>query len=218
MTREGAIEYLKWARPKNPYSFDRKNLQEAFDMAITALSQEQQSEGERDHEILKAYADGQESMKGCNVKDEYKRNIEEIAEVMKCDADAETKCRMVNNILNAKPHYFKSQELYEDDKELDFVQPHKKIKVNLFANSDAISREAAIDCVTYDEEYTVECLKALPPVSVAEKVGRWIDGHCSLCGCDAPAYIIDWKWQKDMNAKYCPNCGLRMVELQESEE
>lgn len=46
--------------------------------------------------------------------------------------------------------------------------------------------------------------------SVQPKVGRWIDGHCSECGCDIPAYIIDWKWQKDMNAKYCPNCGCRM--------
>ena len=27
---------------------------------------------------------------------------------------------------------------------------------------DLISRQAAIDCITYDEEYTVECLKALP--------------------------------------------------------
>lgn len=36
-----------------------------MDSAIKALSQEQQSEWERDHEILKAYADGQESMKPC---------------------------------------------------------------------------------------------------------------------------------------------------------
>ncbi len=42
--------------------------------------------------------------------------------------------------------------------------------------------------------------------------GKWIDGHCSLCGCDAPAYIEDWKWIKDMNAKYCPMCGARMDE------
>lgn len=48
------------------------------------------------------------------------------------------------------------------------------------------------------------------------KTGHWVDGHCSECGCDVPAYIKDWKWQKDMDAKYCPNCGTRMVE-QESE-
>ena len=39
---------------------------------------------------------------------------------------------------------------------------------------------------------------------------KWIDDHCSKCGCDVPAYIIDFKWQKDMNAKFCPQCGARM--------
>lgn len=42
------------------------------------------------------------------------------------------------------------------------------------------------------------------------KKGRWIDGQCSICGCDVPAYIIDWKWQKDMDANFCPNCGADM--------
>lgn len=42
------------------------------------------------------------------------------------------------------------------------------------------------------------------------KRGKWIDGHCSNCGCDVPAYIIDWKWQKDMDANFCPNCGADM--------
>lgn len=34
------------------------------------------------------------------------RNIKEIEEVMQSDADAETKCKMISNILTAKPHYF----------------------------------------------------------------------------------------------------------------
>lgn len=49
-----------------------------------------------------------------------------------------------------------------------------------------------------------ECGKA------ERKCGRWVDGHCSECGCDVPAYIIDWKWQKDMDAKFCPMCGADM--------
>jgi hypothetical protein len=45
--------------------------------------------------------------------------------------------------------------------------------------------------------------------------GHWVHGeYCSECGCDVPAYIIDWKWQKDMNAKYCPNCGADMREVE----
>lgn len=38
------------------------------------------------------------------------RDMEEIAEVINCDADAETKCKMISNILTAKPHYFEEQE------------------------------------------------------------------------------------------------------------
>ena len=56
------------------------------------------------------------------------------------------------------------------------------------------------------------------PLEQEPKTGHWVHGeYCSECGCDVPAYIIDWKWQKDMNAKYCPNCGAKMVEPQESE-
>jgi ribosomal protein L37E len=47
-----------------------------------------------------------------------------------------------------------------------------------------------------------------------QKTAYWTDGHCSNCGCDVPAYIIDYKWQKDMDAKYCPNCGRKMVKPQ----
>lgn len=38
MTREKAIEYLEWVRPKKPYTQDKKNVQTAIDMAIEALS------------------------------------------------------------------------------------------------------------------------------------------------------------------------------------
>lgn len=37
--------------------------------------------------------------------------------------------------------------------------------------SDIISRQAAIDCVTYDVEHTIECLKAL---SSAQPEPKWI--------------------------------------------
>ena len=40
MTREEAIEYLKWMRPKKPWSLDKKNTQIAIDKAIKALEQQ----------------------------------------------------------------------------------------------------------------------------------------------------------------------------------
>lgn len=89
---------------------------------------------------------------------------------------------------------------------------------------DAVSRQTAIDaiekihpvdteydCTLYDKIDVMYVLKDLPPVTPQPKTGQWVNGeYCSECGCDVPAYIIDWRWQKDMDAKYCPNCGIKM--------
>lgn len=40
VTREEAIDYLEWVRPKKPYTQDKKNVQTAIDMAIEALKTE----------------------------------------------------------------------------------------------------------------------------------------------------------------------------------
>ena len=55
-----------------------------------------------------------------------------------------------------------------------------------------------------------KCIEIISAIEQEPKTGHWTDGHCSICGCDVPAYIDDWKWQKDMDAKYCPNCGAKM--------
>lgn len=57
-----------------------KRMEEVCDLAIKALEQQQS------------------------------RDMEEIKEIIECDADAETKCKMISNILTAKPHYFEKQE------------------------------------------------------------------------------------------------------------
>lgn len=72
-------------------------------------------------------------------------------------------------------------------------------------------------CGAYELETVDMLMEAFAKSTPLLSRGRWIDGHCSECGCDMPAYIIDWKWQKDMNAKYCPMCGTKM-EVKESEE
>lgn len=45
------------------------------------------------------------------------RDIKEIVEIINCDADAETKCKMISNILTAKPHYFEKQGLNYTDQD-----------------------------------------------------------------------------------------------------
>lgn len=86
---------------------------------------------------------------------------------------------------------------------------------------DTISRRAAIDCVTYDVEHTIECLKALSPAQPEHTKGHWIvwggmdipENHgkhkCSLCGEFAPV-----RYEKPLIKEYlsdfCPNCGADM--------
>ena len=41
---------------------------------------------------------------------EPSRDMKEIEEVINCDVDAETKCKMISNILTAKPHYFEEPQ------------------------------------------------------------------------------------------------------------
>lgn len=93
---------------------------------------------------------------------------------------------------------------------------------------DLISRQAAIDCVTYDEEYTVECLKELPPVTPPTNIGWWIDEkvdggrkvYCSKCNGSAVfEHVNDGDIYSSYGhgvvkkTKYCPNCGTRMREV-----
>lgn len=56
------------------------------------------------------------------------RDIKEIAEIMKSDADAEIKCKMISNILTAKPHYFEKQEPCEDDYQTDMDEAWEQAK------------------------------------------------------------------------------------------
>lgn len=70
-------------------------------------------------------------------------------------------------------------------------------------------------------------IKALPPVTPQPKMGRWITRHiissrnlemivCSNCR-EEFSYDAETGVPMDYR-KYCPNCGCRMVESQESEE
>ena len=87
---------------------------------------------------------------------------------------------------------------------------------------DAISRQTVL-AETYnwskDEflrisnpfDYLRKRINALPPVISQPKTGHWIDVfggcECSECGCLECGY-----------SDYCPNCGSKMVEPQESED
>ena len=49
------------------------------------------------------------------LEQDLSRNMEEIAEVIKSNVDAETKCKMISNILTVKPHYFEVSQYPRED-------------------------------------------------------------------------------------------------------
>lgn len=73
-----------------------------------------------------------------------------------------------------------------------------------------VRKEPFSDCARVVIAECMEEVRHAPTIEPERKKGEWVDGRCSICGCDAPAYIIDWKWQKDMGANFCPNCGADM--------
>jgi len=96
---------------------------------------------------------------------------------------------------------------------------------------DAISREAALekmadyvasgyaDSAEDFKEYS-RIICQLPPVTPQQKYGKWIltiedwnKWTCSKCG-----YVKRTDIHVNIGWKFCPSCGCRMVEPQESEE
>lgn len=61
-------------------------------------------------------------------------------------------------------------------------------------------------------------INELPPVTPQQKTGHWIDGDC-ICPCCGEDKFkdLDADIWSDWQPNYCPNCGCRMVEPQESE-
>ena len=92
----------------------------------------------------------------------------------------------------------------------------------------AISRQAAIDAMaTWDWQelylpiHFKQLLEELPSVST-EKTGRWIKSRDSYGNnhftCPFCEHDIATKYAGTWNDNYCPNCGARLVEPQESED
>jgi len=145
------------------------------------------------------------------LKQEPNRDMEEIAEIMKSDADAETKCKMISNILTAKPHYFElSQEPTIQDKQAESEKYQKAYDDgydNGYAQArfdyeqepcdDTVSRQAALNSLIdntnldgYDLAEALDAIKnkeKLPSVTQKLKTGHWIfdetlvNWRCSKC-------------------------------------
>lgn len=87
---------------------------------------------------------------------------------------------------------------------------------------DCISRQEAINCVTLNEfRYKiVEDIKTLPSITPKEKTGKWYKtGLIDKVACsNCKSQLWDITRDEVLKYKYCPNCGARMIEPQESED
>lgn len=85
---------------------------------------------------------------------------------------------------------------------------------------DCVSRQAVLDLPKntergfggkiLEQSINIEYIKALPPVTPVEKVGKWIDGKCNRCGTHAPYWAMASTYYC---SEYCTKCGAKMREV-----
>lgn len=101
-------------------------------------------------------------------------------------------------------------------------------------SGDLISRQAVIEGLntingTAELDKAFEVIERIPPVNPQEpKTGHWIeiaqysDGKHKVECSECKSHIFDRGHANSFNVKnkykYCPNCGCRMLEPQESED
>lgn len=112
------------------------------------------------------------------------------------------------------PSYNSIKTELEPCEELDFVQPHKKVSVNLEPCDDCISRTALLDKLNNKYQSIADInndIIEMPSVNPVEKIGHWIydddcreHGHCSECGYGR-VDLVD-----GTPHNYCRDCGCKM--------
>lgn len=82
-------------------------------------------------------------------------------------------------------------------------------------------KDCYVPYIHYDD--VVKAIKGMPSIQPKTKTGHWIKGKCSECEKEGllestGEYVCDTFVYQIAHSKYCPNCGAKMVEQQESEE
>lgn len=103
------------------------------------------------------------------------RNIEEIREVMSCDADAETKCKMISNILTAKPHYFEDQEPKTIEEKQAESQKYQKAFDDGYENGYAQAR------FDYEQEPITYSVSKNDVIKMLNTMDRYVADKLRLC-------------------------------------
>ena len=122
---------------------------------------------------------------------------------------------------HARPQTAEIDRQFYDDEDLNNALDMGIEAIKQEPCEDAISREAILlEIDKIKDNYgglldVAMFIRGLPPVNPQPKTGHWIDTDnyyqrwkCSECGCHT----------RDAVPPFCPNCGARMVEPQESED
>jgi len=94
---------------------------------------------------------------------------------------------------------------------------------------DTISRQAVLDAtvkrnsiwnkITNSKgENLEEIILQLPSVNPQPKIWHWIESRCDMYECSECDHIYTDLSGERYGMNYCPSCGAKMVEPQESEE
>lgn len=92
---------------------------------------------------------------------------------------------------------------------------------------DTVSRQAVLDALrtcfdtycVYDEnngtdyidyDEAIDEVLDLPSVTPKQKIGRWIDDKCSVCGKGIEDLISSPEWYRNEEPKFCPYCGIKL--------
>ena len=138
--------------------------------------------------------------------------------------------KLLNIQLYGSPEQLDKYGAYEHSRAL-------KMAINALEQEpceDSISRAEAIlqiqrhgvGCFDPDEfspeqaeRFVINMLNELPSVNPQPKTGHWINGKpiCPCCG-ENKFKDLDADIWSDWQPKFCPNCGAKMFEPQESEE
>ena len=158
----------------------------------------------------------------------------EIEESENCGKAFHLGLQMASNIIQQKINELKQESTTKTDKvdckhtDCNNCVNHKYCDYEPTTKNDlgvdAVSRQAVLDLIAdYDLSMgqVVKGIHALPPVTPQEpKKGHWIipKGDVKPFGddtiqCDMCGFFTD----VDCNYNFCPNCGAKMVEPQESE-
>lgn len=84
--------------------------------------------------------------------------------------------------------------------------------------TDCVSRQAVMKIVKrwYPYKSEIKELEALPSVTPTQRMGRWIEERTYM-ECTNCNDVWHYEANQTERFKFCPNCGAKMHELQESE-